>query len=315
MALSSCHMLSFLAIAARKRLTVDSYEDEAVGHMEKNAEGRIAITRVELRPRVRFSGANPPSAGRAAQAARAGAPRLLHRELGEDGGHGHSAETDRDAPPRDRELERLRRGHDRDRLADPGRARDRAPARRRRARRRGQGARVLPLRARRDRALAPTPATTRCRVGRARCSPRGPASASRRAICSRRSCARPGFPPASATRSCAAARTSPAPSCTASTACTSRASGAGSGSTRAATAPGLDAQFSTRRAQPRGARRVGLPEGLHAAGAGRGRPALAQLEPRQDRRPHPGGAARRDAPYRPLNAGFRFSMNARTPSR
>jgi organic hydroperoxide reductase OsmC/OhrA len=62
MALSSCHMLSFLAIAARKRLTVDSYEDDAVGHMEKNAEGRIAITRVELRPRVRFSGANPPSA-------------------------------------------------------------------------------------------------------------------------------------------------------------------------------------------------------------------------------------------------------------
>ena len=57
MALSSCHMLSFLAIAARKRLTVDSYEDDAVGHMEKNAEGRLAITRVELRPRVRFSGA------------------------------------------------------------------------------------------------------------------------------------------------------------------------------------------------------------------------------------------------------------------
>src|SRR5262245_27583468 len=60
MALSSCHMLSFLAIAARKRLTVESYQDEAVGHMEKNAEGRLAVTRVELRPRVRFSGANVP---------------------------------------------------------------------------------------------------------------------------------------------------------------------------------------------------------------------------------------------------------------
>ena len=59
MALSSCHMLSFLAIAARKRLTVDSYDDEAVGHMEKNAEGRLAVTKVELRPRVRFSGAAP----------------------------------------------------------------------------------------------------------------------------------------------------------------------------------------------------------------------------------------------------------------
>jgi len=61
MALSSCHMLSFLAIAARKRLTVDAYEDEAVGHMEKNAEGKLAVTRVELRPKVRFSGANAPS--------------------------------------------------------------------------------------------------------------------------------------------------------------------------------------------------------------------------------------------------------------
>jgi organic hydroperoxide reductase OsmC/OhrA len=59
MALSSCHMLSFLAIAARKRLTVDAYEDEAVGHMEKNAEGRLAVTKVELRPRVRFSGEAP----------------------------------------------------------------------------------------------------------------------------------------------------------------------------------------------------------------------------------------------------------------
>jgi organic hydroperoxide reductase OsmC/OhrA len=44
-ALSSCHALSFLAIAARKRLTVESYDDDAVGHMEKNAEGRLAVTR------------------------------------------------------------------------------------------------------------------------------------------------------------------------------------------------------------------------------------------------------------------------------
>ena len=60
MALSSCHMLTFLAVAARRRLTVESYDDDAVGHMEKNVEGRIAVTRVELRPRVRFSGANAP---------------------------------------------------------------------------------------------------------------------------------------------------------------------------------------------------------------------------------------------------------------
>jgi organic hydroperoxide reductase OsmC/OhrA len=61
-ALSSCHMLTFLAIAARKRLVVERYEDDAVGHMEKNADGKLAITRVELRPRVVFSGEQQPSA-------------------------------------------------------------------------------------------------------------------------------------------------------------------------------------------------------------------------------------------------------------
>ena len=51
--LSSCHMLSFLAIAARKRLVVDSYEDDAVGVLEKDG-GKLWMTRVSLRPRVRF---------------------------------------------------------------------------------------------------------------------------------------------------------------------------------------------------------------------------------------------------------------------
>lgn len=52
---ASCHMLTFLAIASRKRLTVDSYEDNAVGHMEKNEDGRLAITRIELRPKIVFA--------------------------------------------------------------------------------------------------------------------------------------------------------------------------------------------------------------------------------------------------------------------
>lgn len=52
---ASCHMLTFLAIASRKRLTVDSYEDNAVGHMEKNEDGRLAITRVELHPKIVFA--------------------------------------------------------------------------------------------------------------------------------------------------------------------------------------------------------------------------------------------------------------------
>ncbi len=58
--LSSCHMLTFLALAARKRLVVDRYRDDAVGFMEKNEEGRLAVTRVELRPRIEFAG-EPPS--------------------------------------------------------------------------------------------------------------------------------------------------------------------------------------------------------------------------------------------------------------
>lgn len=53
--LSSCHMLTFLALAARRRLVVDRYTDRAVGYLEKNAEGRLAITRVELRPEVLFA--------------------------------------------------------------------------------------------------------------------------------------------------------------------------------------------------------------------------------------------------------------------
>jgi organic hydroperoxide reductase OsmC/OhrA len=52
--LSSCHMLTFLAVASRKRLVVDRYEDAAVGTMEKNDSGKLAITRVVLRPKVSF---------------------------------------------------------------------------------------------------------------------------------------------------------------------------------------------------------------------------------------------------------------------
>ncbi len=58
-AIASCHMLSFLALAAGRRLVVDSYEDDAVGVLEKNSEGRMAVTRVTLRPNVVFGGAKP----------------------------------------------------------------------------------------------------------------------------------------------------------------------------------------------------------------------------------------------------------------
>ena len=58
---ASCHMLTFLAIACKQKFVLDAYEDEAVGFMEKNAEGRMAITRIELRPRIGWSGERKPS--------------------------------------------------------------------------------------------------------------------------------------------------------------------------------------------------------------------------------------------------------------
>jgi len=60
-ALSSCHMLTFLYLAARGGWRIDSYTDDAAGVMGKNAAGRDAIVSVTLRPRVSFSGERLPS--------------------------------------------------------------------------------------------------------------------------------------------------------------------------------------------------------------------------------------------------------------
>jgi organic hydroperoxide reductase OsmC/OhrA len=60
-ALSSCHMLTFLAAACKKKFVLDEYTDEAVGHMEKNADGKLAITRVTLKPKLKFSGEKQPT--------------------------------------------------------------------------------------------------------------------------------------------------------------------------------------------------------------------------------------------------------------
>ncbi|MES2509043.1 MAG: OsmC family protein [Pseudomonadota bacterium] len=59
--LSSCHMLWFLSIAGKRKFTVDSYTDKASGVMAKNAEGKLAMTVVTLRPEVVFSGARQPT--------------------------------------------------------------------------------------------------------------------------------------------------------------------------------------------------------------------------------------------------------------
>jgi organic hydroperoxide reductase OsmC/OhrA len=60
--LSSCHMLTFLSLAASRKFTVDSYVDEAIGTLAKNDRGKFAMTRVLLRPRVIFSGEEQPRA-------------------------------------------------------------------------------------------------------------------------------------------------------------------------------------------------------------------------------------------------------------
>lgn len=59
--LSSCHMLTFLSIACKQKFVMDEYVDEAVGVMEKNTEGKLAITRVTLKPQIKFSGERQPT--------------------------------------------------------------------------------------------------------------------------------------------------------------------------------------------------------------------------------------------------------------
>ena len=53
--LSSCHMMTFLALAARRRQVVDRYEDRATGVLEKNEDGVLAVTTVTLKPVVTFA--------------------------------------------------------------------------------------------------------------------------------------------------------------------------------------------------------------------------------------------------------------------
>jgi organic hydroperoxide reductase OsmC/OhrA len=66
-ALSSCHMLTFLYLAAKQGFVVDSYEDAAVGVMAKNERGKLFMSQVTLRPRIAFSGTRQPSAAELAQ--------------------------------------------------------------------------------------------------------------------------------------------------------------------------------------------------------------------------------------------------------
>jgi len=56
---ASCHMLFFLDFARQARLIVTGYDDEAEGEMHKGSDGKTRITRITLRPRILFGGAEP----------------------------------------------------------------------------------------------------------------------------------------------------------------------------------------------------------------------------------------------------------------
>ena len=60
--ISSCHMLFFIDYARRDGFVVDSYVDEPIGVMEKRSDGKIAVTKVTLRPKIAFSGDRQPTA-------------------------------------------------------------------------------------------------------------------------------------------------------------------------------------------------------------------------------------------------------------
>jgi organic hydroperoxide reductase OsmC/OhrA len=53
-ALSSCHMMTFLALAAKAKWPVLSFQDRAVAHLGKNARGQMSVTRIDLHPVVSF---------------------------------------------------------------------------------------------------------------------------------------------------------------------------------------------------------------------------------------------------------------------
>lgn len=53
-ALSSCHMMTFVALAAKAGWPVASYHDHPTAHLGKNAKGQMAVTQIDLHPVVRF---------------------------------------------------------------------------------------------------------------------------------------------------------------------------------------------------------------------------------------------------------------------
>ena len=53
--LSSCHMMTFLALAAKMKWPVKTYKDTAIATLGKNLKGLMCVTDIELNPKVEFS--------------------------------------------------------------------------------------------------------------------------------------------------------------------------------------------------------------------------------------------------------------------
>jgi len=83
-ALAGCHMLWFLSIAAQRGFVVESYQDEAIGVLAMNPDGKLAMTQVTLSPKLVFAGKRPSADQHEA----------MHREAHEECFIARSVKTD-----------------------------------------------------------------------------------------------------------------------------------------------------------------------------------------------------------------------------
>ncbi|HEY0437754.1 MAG TPA: OsmC family protein [Phenylobacterium sp.] len=60
--INQCHMLTFLHIAREAGLVVSAYRDEAEGVMTKRDDGEMWVSKVTLRPDIRYEGRQPTPA-------------------------------------------------------------------------------------------------------------------------------------------------------------------------------------------------------------------------------------------------------------
>lgn len=71
---SSCHMLWFLSLAAKAKVVVERYTDEAEGVMDRDERGKMAVTQITLRPRIVYADPQPSAHQR----------RMLHHHAHEE---------------------------------------------------------------------------------------------------------------------------------------------------------------------------------------------------------------------------------------